>query len=317
MEITFNKDTNKKLYNAYNRYSKGKNSKEVLFPLCLNEANEVNLGNKISEGKMDATSDIPYDVDCCPEGKRIGSIHTHPINPLADDIDLFPETELFSQSDLFGSLAVHINKDMSDSIHCAMEPTGNERNEEYTIECKRLKNVDEEDLKEVERNRKPDPNRVLTSKAPDFMKKEFIKLVAQALYDYPFGEKLPIGVISGLKKEKFEEFLEKSKTPFDLSGIIYPLPDMQQTDDIDMWLDKSKELQDKSAEEKMMLEQKMIFWRKADAASIEHNLKKKGKITVDRFSITCKIRPILRKTKKGTPERYRKICDFSDKKIDL
>jgi len=316
MNIYFPKETNKKLYHNLKKYSTGDKKNEVLFPLCLNSKNRVNLGTKRRIGKTSYVNDIPYSEKCCAEGNRIGSIHTHPYEIGADDIDYFKETEYYSQDDLFGSLADHINKETKDNVTCAVEPLEmTKEHEELIVVCKRIKDVTEDDLLNVKRTRKPDFTRESkTTLLYPKIKKESVKLIKEYLKVYPYGENIPESVIMGLKKEIVDEIKERTNESRE-GGIVYPFPEMQHTTDMDEWLKDYENTLDMSPTERFLKKEKIKFWRKADAASIEEHLKKLGKLSEDRFKIVCKKAP-FRKTRKGI-DRPNMICNFAEKKLEL
>jgi hypothetical protein len=310
MDVYFPKELNRKIYNAYKKYSFTGDKKEVLFPLCIDANNILNLGTKMNVGRLDVVQSMPYSTKCCENGKRLGNIHTHPHEIGADDIDYFKETAVFSQTDFFGALADHVNKDTKDNVNCAMEPVEiSDKREEFIVVCKRIHDVTENDLKEVVRNRQPDftIESEMTRAYPE-LKAETIKLIKGFLNDYPFGKKLPESVIIGMKKDATNRIKKQIGQENGEESIVYPFPEMQHTTNIDEWVKIYKETKPMTKDEIFLGTERLQFWRKADAAAIESHLEKKGKISTASFRIVCRTLPTNRKTDE-------KFCNFNEKKL--
>jgi len=316
MKITFPRKTNEKLYNTYKRYSFDEPKKEVNFPLCIDKNGKVNFGTVYKVGDTDTVPSIPYDEKCCKNSERLGDIHTHPLLEDSDDWDYFEESQYFSQSDFFGMLSNHLNNDITDNVSCAMEPISLKRDrEEYLIVCKRLKNVTEDDLREVKRDRHPNWNRINMSKkvTDPIVKQALVKLSKEMLEDYPYGGMLPESVIVGMRDEVVEEVKQQTGQNVE-GGVVYPIPEMQHTTNTQEWLHillRANWTPDRVRYER----ERNRIWRKADAASIEKHLKELGKVSSASFPLVCRRFP-LRKTRKGQPERDM-ICNFGDKTLNL
>lgn len=319
MKVHFPENVIRELYGEYKKHSdafnkRGYEPREVLFPLCIDDENIVNLGTKSVIGKPDGVNDIPHHEDVCDKGTRLGSIHTHPYDILADDIDLFEETAKHSMSDYFGLVANMLNYGTEYIVSCAMEPlTKDSMVEDYEVVCKSIKDVSEADLQKVRRTRRPDYNRVKQSKVSPAAQQFFIETAQEWFEDYPFDEPLPQSVIDGMKRDVFEEVAKRTKSEAK-NGIVYPPPSVQHSTNIDDWIHQPWPT---DPVESHGMRQKVIFFRKADAASIENHFVKAGKAKTDSFHITCKRRPLMRKTRKDIGPRYKTICNFEDKTLNL
>lgn len=127
--------------------------------------------------------------------------------------------------------------------------------------------------------------------------------------EYPYGERLPESVVIGLRDDVVEKAKKQSGVTME-GGVVYPWPEMQHTTDVDEWFRMYSDYM-KIPRTRQDMEgkgQKNLFWRKADAASIEDHLKKEGKLSEDSFKLVCRKIP---------SRREQKICNFSDKELTL